>query len=279
MKISGVVILYNPSNEVINNIQTYIHQIDKLYVIDNSNFSNGYLFDNLKYIEKIVYLPNYENLGVAKALNIGAKKAIEEGYEFLLTMDQDSSFDEDNLKSFFDKIDKLNNFGIISPYHVVGNKIIPKDNKIIDVDAVMTSGNILNLSAYKNVGGFLDELFIDYVDYEFCFRLKKNGYRILVDSSIILFHNLGNVKKKKFLFWDFYPTFHSATRMYYRTRNRFYVRKVFKKDFRKDLISFWKENIKIILFEDDKLEKITMIIRGYLDFKKGIKGKIKDYKN
>jgi rhamnosyltransferase len=41
-------------------------------------------------IDNVLYYPNYQNFGIAKALNIGCQKALDEGYEWVLTMDQDS---------------------------------------------------------------------------------------------------------------------------------------------------------------------------------------------
>ena len=36
VKIAGIVTLYNPSDKDIKNISTYIDDIDKLYIIDNT---------------------------------------------------------------------------------------------------------------------------------------------------------------------------------------------------------------------------------------------------
>ena len=46
-KIAGMVTLYNPTDQDIGNIFTYINEIDKLYIIDNTE---GY--DNRKRLPK-----------------------------------------------------------------------------------------------------------------------------------------------------------------------------------------------------------------------------------
>ena len=72
VKIAGIVTLYNPSDKDIENISTYIDDIDKLYVIDNTEGN-----DNKSRIpknKKIEYTFKNENIGVAAALNIGAKR-------------------------------------------------------------------------------------------------------------------------------------------------------------------------------------------------------------
>ena len=82
MKLAGLVVLYNPKENIMDTINNYINEVDVLYLIDNSNSDNSNLFRN----EKIKYIPNKSNLGIAVALNMGAKKAIKDGYDWLLTM-------------------------------------------------------------------------------------------------------------------------------------------------------------------------------------------------
>ena len=37
MKLAGVVVLYNPDQKVLDNISSYIDELDVLYLVDNSN--------------------------------------------------------------------------------------------------------------------------------------------------------------------------------------------------------------------------------------------------
>ena len=90
MKLAGVVVLYEPGDCVLNNINSYIDSLETLYIVDNSSSNNSKKFKG----KKIRYIYNKGNLGIAEALNIGAKRAIKDGYKWLLTMDQDSCFDK-----------------------------------------------------------------------------------------------------------------------------------------------------------------------------------------
>ena len=87
MKFCGMVTLYNPTQENINNIYEYLDELDKVYLIDNSSIDNSKL---IKKNKKIMYIPNKENLGIATALNIACKQAIKDKFNWILTMDQDS---------------------------------------------------------------------------------------------------------------------------------------------------------------------------------------------
>ena len=51
--------------------------------------------------------------------------------------------------------------------------------RCVQVLTPMTSGSLLDLSAYEAVGPFMDELFIDQVDNEFCLRLRAAGFSVL----------------------------------------------------------------------------------------------------
>ena len=60
--LAGVVILYNPDAKVLTNIQTYIDEIDILYVVDNSDVVNNNLVEALKKMDKIRYIHFNENM-------------------------------------------------------------------------------------------------------------------------------------------------------------------------------------------------------------------------
>ena len=292
MKLAGVVVLYNPSKLVLDSINTYIDDIDVLYAIDNSNIDNSKLFKN----KKIKYVANMDNLGIAKALNIGADMAINDGYKYLLTMDQDSEFEDKGVyklkqmiinynknKELINKFgDKVNKIGLYSPVHVINNNssILGISNKKYDSPInVMTSGNIINLDAYKKIGGYKDWFFIDCVDFDYCLNLRKNGYEIIRNNNIVLNHELGSYVEKK-VFGKKYSTFeHNHIRRYYIVRNRNYLYDMYKDDFKEYCElekKCTKRELKLVwLCEKHKIKKTWYMFKGYLDYKRGKKGKIK----
>jgi rhamnosyltransferase len=278
--VAGVVVLYEPTEEIFQNIQSYITQVKRLFVVDNSENSDKLLIENIKRINNAEYIGLKENIGIAAALNIGAKRAIEEGYRYLLTIDQDSEATPNVVEKLIEIYHNYKSVGIAAPYPLNRiHKILPRDNLIHQTNKVITSGALLNLRAYIEVGPFMEELFIDYVDFEFCFRLRKNGFNIYIDHAAILYHNVGELKKRRFLGKYYYSTNHSPLRLYYRTRNRFYIRSLYNKEFSKffkhDWWSFNRDILKIFIAESDKIEKMKMIIKGYRDYRSKIFGKFK----
>ena len=289
MKFAGVVVLYNPDSQIYNNIKSYLPELDVLYVVDNTPNQN--IKDKFT-DKKIIYIPLNENKGIAYALNVGAREAIKFKANWLLTMDQDSKFENNGLKKMKEFIYQVkgndyfkyllgtsfNKLGIVSPFHRTTRTQLEEPTGIDRPLQVMTSGNLVNLNAYEKVGGFKDWMFIDCVDFEFCLNLRKNNYEIIQLNFVNLNHELGDTIEKNFLNKTVYADNHSALRRYYIVRNRHYLNDMYKNIFPLycgyEIARTKKELLKVWLFENEKVKKTLYMYRGYRDYKKGIKGKI-----
>lgn len=276
MKLAGVVVWYNPTKNDINNINSYIESVDKLYIIDNSE--NGSNQSKIPKLKKIEYVYQNENLGIAKALNIACNKAIKEKYQFILTMDQDSKFKKNDLEKMKTKISNLDlsDIGIISPWHKTKLKLEKPKEKIDYPLDVMTSGNILNLDIFQKIGGFKEFLFIDGVDIEYCLNLKKNGYKVMRINSIEMQHDLGDIFYKNFFGKEFMCDNHNYLRVYYMARNYRYIRKKYRNvapEFCDILIKIKGLIFKIVFYENDKYRKLRSIVLGIHDYRHNNYGK------
>lgn len=277
MKIDAVVVIYNAEYSVISNIKSYINFVNNLYIIDNSEDINLNLRKRIEEISnKCIYIDNNGNQGIANALNLGAKLAIGNGAEWLLTMDQDTSFNNDDFEKLVNIASNKNindAIAIISPSHYK----YEKDLYAFYDTIAMTSGNLIKLNIFKKLNGFDEKLFIDSVDIDYCLRVFSNNYLVERVPSIVLNHTLGDIKTYKLFGLTFNPTNHSYIRRYYIMRNRLYIWSKYK-DIHPSYVRFEKlitvrEFLKIILFENDKLRKIQYMGKGYLDFKKRKFGK------
>jgi len=278
-KIAGVITLYNPDDAVIYRINAILPFIEKLFVVDNSKFENENIINSFKDNQKVEYIFNNDNIGIAASMNIAIKKSIELNFDYLLTMDQDSEFENDSLIILISNLVRDKNIALYSPYHK--NKFFtnpPANKQIEEVFDVMTSGNLLNLKVLKEVGFFREDYFIDYVDIEYCMRLRKNGYKIVRINNSILNHNEANLMKRKLLGKTVYPPNHKPFRWYFKIRNFFYIKeeyqKLFPEYFRKEKKNILNNILKAILFEPSKILKLKYIIKGFIDYKKNIKGKL-----
>jgi rhamnosyltransferase len=269
-KMAGAIILFHPTESVMKNVQSYLADAEVLYLIDNSPGSHTSLIASICRHEKVKYISAKKNIGIAAALNIAAQSAIQEGYKYLLTMDQDSAFAPNMLPKML-KYAIDDSIGIIAPFHQDRNvpKPIPQEETEY-VLVTMTSGNLLNLTVYQKVGGFLEKLFIDCVDTEYCLRLHTMGYRILRINNAVLSHSLGSFTVRRFLGSKVYPYNHNPIRIFYQTRNRFYLLRIYGMKFPKyffyDMKLFLGGILKIILFEKQPLKKLEMIFQGFVAF-------------
>lgn len=290
-KVAAIIVSYNPDNNLFDSVNLLINQVNKIIIVDNG--SKDEKIKNINSIsnidkEKIQVIFNKENLGIATALNIGVKEALDQDYKWILTMDQDSKASINMIEKMFEVykgISEDERKEILSIFpNFVDERIQSieenSDMKAYEyVDADITSGNLLKAEVFDKIGFFDDSLFIDLVDTDFCMRLNEKNIKMIKVRDAILYHSLGESQSVKSIFGKFNTSNHSALRRYYMTRNRFYTWEKYKDlnsfTLNRDKKLFKKEFVKIILGEEDKINKIKMVFRGYKDYKKGIRGKLK----
>ena len=160
LKIAAVVTLFHPEKQNFANIENYLEEVDRLYVIDNTPKESNQ--KKLPKNKKIEYI-QFDNIGVAKALNIGAKRALEENYDWILTLDQDTVIKAKIVKIMKQTIEKedTSSIGIVTPWHKTKLRIEKPKEKIDYPQDVMTSGNLLNLHIWKKLKGIQEEFIID----------------------------------------------------------------------------------------------------------------------
>lgn len=268
--ILATIITYNPNGLLRDNILRLVNEVDEILIVDNASENIPTMENN-----KIKFIYNDINKGIATALNQALNYAIENNFKWLLTFDQDSLIDVGYVNSLIQLFDSLedNCIGIVGPtYKIKGSKEIKVVNEGPHfVDSIITSGNLINIDLLKeNNINFDDSFFIDYVDFELCFQLKKRGFKIIQDPSTFLYHELGDISKHKLLFKTIRSTNHSYIRRYYMTRNRL---EIYKRYFHLvpkwcilDAMSCFKEIVYIVLFENNKKKKIYSVFRGIRDF-------------
>lgn len=279
--IIAVVVWYNPTQKHVENILSYMYAVNKVIIIDNSTYDNSFLISsNIEYSE-CIYIPLYENLGIATALNKGCKQAIQYGAKWILTMDQDSCWEKEQLEKYFDLASHYSNIsdiGVFSPHQSYTSyrkeQVLPYTEKI----AVMTSGCLLSATGFEKTNGFRDDFFIDEVDNEYCMHICQLGMRVVTINNAYLAHQLGELQKiKLFGIIEKEYTYHQPFRYYYIIRNVLALNQLYpihKKFNNKRLCKIIK---RILLYnQSHKCESIQMCLKGWCDFRKGIMGRIKN---
>ena len=168
----------------------------------------------------------------------------------------------------FAKYLHVDNVAIICPRifdRNAGIKNVWESNIEIISDCI-TSGALTNVSVWKHLGGFDEDLFIDDVDTDYCIRISKANYKILRVNTVVLNHAVGNIRVVNFFGYKFLVYNHSAQRKYYQLRNRYYVSyKSYGCITNKCIVHTFIPIFKIVFFEKQKTKKICACIKGIRD--------------
>jgi rhamnosyltransferase len=283
----AIVVSYNPESSIFEKILHLLDQVSRVVVIDNgsSKPDRDPLIKVTQQSDRIHLILNEENIGQAKALNIGIKYAQEHKYCWLLTMDQDSLVAPDmllNMSLAYQECDLPDRIVSICPVLASYDGIAPpsEDNirfrsfsraKIEGLYSVtklvITSGNLLSVDIFDEIGLFEEDFFIDYVDQEFSLRLFQSNYKAIQANKAVLYHNLGNTTQHSLFGKQLLVTNNNSLRTYYFYRNGIVVyKKYFFRDFSwviQDFIKGFIFNlVKIILFESERKDKLAKVFIG-----------------
>ncbi len=269
--IISVTVLYNPSERILINLNSYKDSTTRMLIIDNTDIPNRTIHKEIikkNSIARIV--ANHDNLGIAKALNQGLEYAINEGFEYALLMDQDSELCPEAVDKLKQCLESDERIFIASPQRIDVNSAPIKNNiRYKRKLTCATSGSLLRLKHIKDVGYHDEKLFIDMVDHEYCLRAVSRGLHVVVVNDAFMRHRLGMMCRKKILWINFYPTNHSALRRYYKARNSLYVWCRYGCKYPRYVLpaiaNFIIEYLEILLFEDAKLEKTRAVLTGFWD--------------
>ena len=254
--IASVVILYHPkTEEVLDNIRSYSATVDKILVWRNSS-EELCIPSDLR--EKVLLMGAGENEFMAKPLNAALDWCEQNGYDFLLTMDQDSKWE--NAAHFIVRATALAeaDVALYAPY-TIGQYARPEQD--YDAESVITSGSLVNVKIAKRLGGFREDYRIYWVDGEFCYWARKNGYRIRVLHDCALIQQFG--KQTRTLF-GFTTSNYSPYIYYLLIRNMFWMRREFPEgvSIKTVLYTLFYNTRGILLGEKNKVRKIHSINKG-----------------
>lgn len=248
-RFGAVIVFFHPDDGCIQRANR-LAKVMRCVVIDNTPADAPPTCTSLLNPE-VAVVSNCANLGVATAQNQGVNELLSCGVEFAFLFDQDSEASDRLLQGlidyFVETADSTNRvalagpayfdsrFGGVTPFvrflpfrirQVAAQGMLP-----IDVDFLISSGSCVNLKYWEQIGPMEDDLFIDFVDVEWCLRAKRRGFRIVGLPWLVLTHSLGERPVK--LLNRLYPL-HSPIRRYYQVRN------VLALLFRKDVTWVWK---------------------------------------
>ena len=267
--ITAGIVTFNPDlDRLKENIDAILPQVDNVIIFDNG--SNNQAGIEETYHNDVAFIKSDNNCGIAAALNALMKKSEELGASWMISLDQDSVCPRDFCNKMKNYLYKEDDFGIVAPVIVDRNVGVVghnPDESFKSVRTCITSGAFVKMDVWKQIGGYDESMFIDSVDFEFCYRVRKAGYQVIQARDVRLLHELGKSEKKRFLFWKIDVTGHSAFRKYYIARNNVYYplkHHLWIRAIRGNIRNIVLIGI-VILYENNKREKLTSICKGWKD--------------
>lgn len=274
--IYAVMVTYHPGDEVLGNVRALLEQVDHVVVVDNTPTEKAAAaLDEISGWDRCTVIFNRENLGIAAALNIGIRFALTHGAGWILTSDQDSRVQENYVEEMLRchaESSKKATIGMVCPRYVddrVGGEIPMNKNSSGEIVGCWTSGSMAPAEVYKIVGLYEEPLFIDFVDHEYCMRMRSQGYQIAQCRRAVLKHSLGRITPRRFFRGIMLVTNHSAGRRYYINRNRLVlIKRYFRHDREWAMIEakgLIADSIAVLRFEKDKAAKFNSMARALFD--------------
>lgn len=204
MRVFAGVVTYNPQLERLReNLNAIVPQVEKVLVFDNGSTSVDEIVTALEtYGSSIELINNGKNAGMAGALNRISKRCLDDGAHYVIMLDQDSVVPEGFVDILLEHTG--DDIGITAPFIMDRNnvKIMEMDVEVEQSIMVITSGALINLEVWDQVGGYDENLFVDWVDYDYCDNVILHGYRILKIRKAVLLHEIGK-KEYSHMGWSF----------------------------------------------------------------------------
>lgn len=277
-----IIVTYNPE---INKLKEQLLKLKS----DNLNIvivNNGENFDLIE----VPVINLKRNEGIATAQNVGVNFLKENtDVKYLFFFDQDSVFDAQFLGTMLNEWDRLAkvdfNIGILSPNlidkksnnflainQICGKKIVKvyltsKTIQEISNTLPISSGIMISLDVYDQIGGLDDKLFIDWVDLDLDFRVLDAGYNIYTTVNAQLYHSIGKSSEKSLFLKKIHPFNYPLFREFYFSRNAVYSYKKYSKKFpgiKKLVYKSLLFRIITAFYEDHTFSRLKVIFRGIL---------------
>ena len=296
MKLVIITINYNSAANSIKLLESLKNQTSnnfEIIVVDNNSDDVEKLMDYQTSETNIIYIKNDRNLGYSGGNNVGIKKALENGADWVLLLNNDtwveSSFIEHLKANLGDKEGLPVQTGIVGLAIDEGSRSVlagqiewPKPtllhlttlkvvrSKSVDNLYVIGGAMAIHKDVFENIG-FLDEnYFLYFEDADFCQRAKKARIPISFLPEIKIYHSVSASTKK--LGSPMLLRYHYRNALYFNLKNGPWYIKI--------LVWPWswliavKQIVKIVIGKNK--EQSIAILKGVRDWYSSRMGKLHD---
>ena len=275
-----MIVTYNPDDSFVARFQHLATQVGNVIVVDNHSADAAVcMLTEAIATLNLTLIANSENLGIASALNIGLERATAAGFEWVLLLDQDTLPALDMveiLREAYDQFPDKHRLAVIgSNFKNPRTGQTRYSPEVTDgccwreMEAVITSGSLVSICAFQEIGAYRSEYFIDCVDFEYCLRARSKGFKVIIAKKAGMWHAIGESTPRRLLWKTVHPTRYSPVRRYYMMRNNIALAKEYlyqePRWTLRTLNSVLKSLLVLCVFEDQKWAKIKIATMGLLD--------------
>lgn len=232
--VCAVIVTYHPEPAALRTrIAALRPQVAQVIVVDNATPGFGADLG-------VTVLVQPENVGLARAQNIGIEAARAAGHTHVLLLDQDSVPAPDMVDRLLTALAGLTaagrRVGAVGPrfrdererrdapfvkiaFPMSRKLWCSPDGEPIEADFLISSGVLIPLAVLDQVGTMDEGIFIDNVDMEWSFRARARGFSLYGVCAATMGHHLGDARQPVFG-GRAQVVVHSPVRLYYIMRNR-----------------------------------------------------------
>jgi rhamnosyltransferase len=290
-RICAVIVTYNIGAAIHRCFDSIQAQVGHVIIVDNgSDEVTRRELKRLAASDSVTFILNERNEGLARAFNQAVQWARGKGFQWILTLDHDSEATPgmaDKLVRAYETLARqgIQNVGVVgaNPFDQNTQRFTtercPREGGGMPCEEVdvISSGSLIPLRVFDVIGLYNEDLFIYYVDDDFCLRLGRGGFRVFLCPEAVLFHKEGSKEARRF-FWRhaFYDHCGKHAR-YYLMRNTIYMMK------KHDLSPSYKylmvrrlakDHVKILLYDRERFSVLWFSLKGLMDGFRGRFGEL-----
>lgn len=284
----AVIVSFNPDLDRLHALlAAVVPQVARAVVVDNGSTQKTRDFLSALKLRLTFELIEFDqNRGIAAAHNAGIRYAIGQAYGYVLLLDHDSLPASDCVAELLKAHKRLagggaavaavgpryldETSGLPAPFlrYTRWNslKIYPREaDEVLETSVLISSGSLIAAEAIDRIGLMDETLFIDGVDWDWCFRASSLGYRLYGIAAASMTHSLGDSGIRIFK-WKI--PLHSPLRHYYAYRNTILLCK------RRTVPLSWKLHfsarlvVRFVIYmvlSPYRLKRCSYIFRGLMD--------------
>jgi rhamnosyltransferase len=272
LAIAAVLTAYHPDERLLATVAAALDSCREVIVADNTPEGTVSLAEKLDDPRVRVLRPG-RNLGVAAGLNRGIA-ALSPDIEAVLFLDQDSVLSRELVLGLAEHLsDPTIGAAAPTPWDSTRDSaydMFPNLRRTVaDRTTAITSGMLVRRDLVDRLAGFREDFFVDWVDAEFCVRLRETGARIVQDRAWRLPHSIGDRRDHRLFGRTVRIIHYPAWRHYWFARNGMLLMAM---TFRRDPL--WTAKVTLgfgywlaatALFEEQRRTHVPALLRGFRD--------------